>query len=222
MDLKHKPHILKGQFASCKHDPQLLRNKWANFFFNSTVMNETNYFLKMQYTTKSNAELLEETASAESTTNGCKAASSEEDLQLKHLKLVGFIESRLKGFLQTLQSEMIKLKRTKFSMTDPQDNLLIVPQSPFNESPYSSIYLIALPIGELTAEDKNCIAKAYASFDLRQASTIETGGWINHSSSYEIVQFADLPAHVINEYVALFRANQIVTDNYTVSESPPK
>ena len=59
-------------------------------------MNETNYFLKMQYTTKSSTELLEETADCSPRS---KTASAEEDLQIKHLKLVGFIESRLKGFL---------------------------------------------------------------------------------------------------------------------------
>ena len=63
-------------------------------------MNETSYFLKMQYTTKSTAELYEETGDTSFRAN--KNTTSDEDLQIKHLKLVGFIESRLKGFLQTL------------------------------------------------------------------------------------------------------------------------
>ena len=105
---------------------------------------------------------------------------------------------------------------------DPQANLLIIPQSPFNESPFSSVYLITLPIDELTLEEKNCIAKAYASFDLRQASTIETGGWINHSSSYEILHFKDLPHQVTQEYMALFRDNNSTNETYTLTESPQK
>ena len=102
MNLKHIPYTVKGQIAHCDHDPQLLKNKWANFFFNATILNETNYFLKMQYTTKSNAELLEETADTTSHDLKRSRSASEEDLQLKHLKLMGFIESRLKVFLQTL------------------------------------------------------------------------------------------------------------------------
>ena len=119
MDLKHIPYTVKGQIAQCDHDPQLLKNKWSNFFFNATIMNETNYFLKMQYTTKSNAELREETMDLTGSLRRTISESTDEDLQIKHLKLIGFIESRLKGFLQTLQVELIKLRKTKDNIQDP-------------------------------------------------------------------------------------------------------
>ena len=90
-------------------------------------MNETNYFLKMQYTTKSNAELREETMESKGNLRRTISESTDEDLQIKHLKLIGFIESRLKGFLQTLQVELIKLRKIKDNIQDPQNNLLIVP-----------------------------------------------------------------------------------------------
>ena len=97
-----------------------------------------------------------------------------------------------------------------------RDNLLIVPQSPFHESPLSSIYLVALPILKLNTDEKNCVARAYTSFDLRQAQTIETGGWMNHSSSYEILHFNDLPDVVISQYVDIFKNDQLTKQNFDV------
>ena len=89
-------------------------------------------------------------------------------------------------------------------------------------SDLSSIYLVALPITILTTEEKNCIARAYTYFDLKQAQTIETGGWIHHSSAYEILHFDDLPEVVNKQYAETFFNDPVIKQNFDVKKTPIK
>ena len=62
-----------------------MKDKWSGLFFPATVLNETNYFMVLEYSTKAPSE-----------------TSSLEEAKAKHSKFIGFIESRIKNFLQTL------------------------------------------------------------------------------------------------------------------------
>ena len=50
------------------------------------MLNETNYFLRLEFTTKQPAE-----------------GSTIKEAEAKHVKVIGFIESRIKNLLQVLQ-----------------------------------------------------------------------------------------------------------------------
>lgn len=74
----------RQDLASMKTVKSLIKNQWSNLFFQSSVMNQTDYFLKFEYSTKANE------------------ASDPTENKLKHTKLIGFIESRIKILLQFL------------------------------------------------------------------------------------------------------------------------
>ena len=89
-------------------------------------MNETNYFLRLEFKTKEPAE-----------------GSTMEEAEAKHIKVVGFIESRIKNFLQVLQLQLGGLGFEEGIIDS--GNLLILPESPFENGPLSSVFVIALP-----------------------------------------------------------------------------
>ena len=61
---------------------KLLKEKWSDLFFPATVLNETNYFICLQYTTK-----------------GPEEGNLTTEALTRHAKFIGFIESRMKSFL---------------------------------------------------------------------------------------------------------------------------
>ena len=145
-------------------------NRWSSLFFPATVMNETNYFIVLEYSTKGPGE------NTNITFNEAKA---------KHLKFTGFVESRIKNFLQSLQVQLGALGSDDYVFN--HDNLLIVPESPFKSSDLSSIFVIALPCLGLTETMQEVISYTIVCFDLRLGNYIEIGGWVNHSSAYQIL-----------------------------------
>lgn len=64
---------------------QMLRDKWERLFFPRTVVNETNFFVLLDYRT-----------------DMPESGSDKEQLTTKHSKVIGFIESRIKNFLAIL------------------------------------------------------------------------------------------------------------------------
>ena len=69
-----------------------MKKKWSGLFFQATVLNETDYFIVLEYSTKKPDE-----------------TSSDEETKTKHKKFIGFIESRIKNFLQVLQVQISQL-----------------------------------------------------------------------------------------------------------------
>ena len=74
-----------------------------------------------------------------------------------------------------------------------EGNLVIVPESPFEISQLSSIFVTALPCSYVNLTISNVISQAFIHFDLRLADFIEIGGWVNHSSAYQVLSFEELP-----------------------------
>ena len=76
-----------------------MKDKWSSFFFQATVLNETDYFIVLEYSMKTPA-----------------FTSSHEEARTKHSKFIGFIESRIKNFLQALQVQI--------GLLGPEDGLI--------------------------------------------------------------------------------------------------
>ena len=70
---------------------------------------------------------------------------------------------------------------------------MIVPESPFEINELSSIFVTALPCSYVNLTINNVIDQAIINFDLRLADFIEIGGWVNHSSAYQVLSFEELP-----------------------------
>ena len=68
-----------------------------------------------------------------------------------------------------------------------------MPESPFEINELSSIFVTALPCSYVNLTINNVIDQAFINFDLRLADFIEIGGWVNHSSAYQVLSFEDLP-----------------------------
>ena len=71
---------------------------------------------------------------------------------------------------------------------------MIVPESPFEINELSSIFVTALPCSYVNLTINNVIDQAIINFDLRLADFIEIGGWVNHSSAYQVLSFEELPS----------------------------
>ena len=79
------------QRSSVVEDPeQFLHDKWSRLFFPRTVMNETNYFVVLEYST-------------DVPSNG---SCDQQVLLTRHSKMTGFVESRIKHFLAILQFQL--------------------------------------------------------------------------------------------------------------------
>ena len=187
--------LFHGDYQS--HD-QLLKRKWADLFFPSTVINETLYFLVCEFSTR--AEVPE--------------------AQTRHAKVVGFIESRIKNLLQALQLQIGQLGWEDGVMTAAEGILVIVPESPFASGPLTSTFVIALPCFKIGQAIQEAVSQAFISFDLRMADYLEIGGWENHSSTYRISSVNDLPAVVQESYAKSFLGTPTFHDKFKLSTQP--
>lgn len=194
--LRDPEEDLRGQLlredCSAQTRDQILKLKWADLFFQSTVINETDYFMTCEYTT--NGEL--------------------PDAKTRHTKAIGYIESQVKKLLQFLQQN--------FGMLGMEDglllekNLVIVPESPYAKDPLSSVFVIALPCHMVTQAVQDAVVQSWISFDLRLGESFEIGGWANHKSAYEINHFYQLPAIVKDKYRERFLGTPTFSDKFVL------
>ena len=163
-------------------------------FFPSTVLNDTDHFLSCEFTTPGEGP----------------------EAQTRHAKVIGFIESRIKNLLQTLQQQLGGLGPEDGIV--PEGNLVIAPESPYARGPLSSVFVITLPCFELSTAVHDAVSQAFISFDLRLADFIEIGGWVNHSSAYQIVSFEQLPRVVHETYAQNFLGTPTFNDKYFIDD----
>ena len=99
--------------------------------------------------------------------------------------MVGFVESRIKSFLALLQFQLGGLGFE--DGMNVSGDLMFVPGCPFSDKDLSSVFVVALPCFQLTKSVEDQVMNVFMSFDLKLANFIEIGGWVQHSSAYQIV-----------------------------------
>ena len=111
-----------------------LRHKWERLFFPRTVLNETNFFVCLEYSTHVPPDC--------------------QDLELirtRHAKVIGFIESRVKNFLSVLQFNLGGLSIQEGLIYNRTcSDLVFVPGSPFKTSELSSCFVASLPFTSIS------------------------------------------------------------------------
>ena len=126
-------------------------------------------------------------------------------IQTKHAKVIGFIESRIKNFLSLLQFSLGGLSiQDGLIYNKSAGDVVFVPGSPFKTSDLSSCFVVSLPFTRLSQSVSNLVLQACVSFDCKLANYIEIGGWVQHSSSYQIVNFNELPVSVLSQYTSQY------------------
>jgi hypothetical protein len=114
--------------------------------------------------------------------------------------VVGLVDSRLKGLVKDLHQTL-----------DAHTRILIDPQGPYSENERCSVFVISIPLQKafISERDQLSMAQAYISFDTRLRETIEIGGWLNHSSKYEVIAgFEGLHQSVRERYTEQYYYNK--------------
>ena len=91
---------------------------WKSLFYQASALTHSDYFLLMEYSTKSQPD------------------ADHHKLQAKHLKMIGFVESRLTTFAQTLETELKIF-----------DQVLLDPCCPYNTN-LKSVIIVTLPVSK--------------------------------------------------------------------------
>jgi hypothetical protein len=120
-----------------------------------------------------------------------------DEMIVKHSKLIGFLESRLKVFLGNL-----------IDYLGCSENILLDARGPYAESALESFFLISLPIERLDDLTKSKVATAFMVFDNKLGQMFEIGGWQYHSSEYEIISREDLPHAALEGMLSLLIENR--------------
>lgn len=145
---------------------------WKSLFYQTSALTHSDYFLLMEYSTKS------------------QPLVDHHKLQVKHMKMIGFVESRLTSFAQTLESELKIF-----------DQVLLDPSCPYNTN-LKSVIIVTLPVCKSNIDlQRDAISRAFSLFDWRLQTSGDITNWKSaHESRYEIVTFCDLPLQVIQNY----------------------
>lgn len=87
-------------------------------------------------------------------------------LQAKHLKMIGFVESRLTTFAQTLETELKIF-----------DQVLLDPSCPYNTN-LKSVIVVTLPVTKSNIDiQRDAIVRAFSLFDWRLQTSGDITNW---------------------------------------------
>jgi len=150
LTLAHQ-HILRLKVSSLNPESNWMPGVgWHLLFDQPTILNEFQFFLKMKYTTKQSDKRIDkcDTCLKERLAEIFRKPAqrchdhlhvpSAEDTILKHIKFIGFLESRLRLFMVTLQD-----------LLGCNQGILLDSRGPYHDSPLESFFLVSLPIERL-------------------------------------------------------------------------